>query len=175
VGQKPAHQSHKGGTESGRALLKKAANLLARRAYSRGDLRTRLLKTAGERQVDSTLDRLEHLKLLNDAEYAYNFALIKIGQENWGSAKVIAALHRRCVESGTIEKALRRVRAELGDETISVRYLRKCCGVHWPPTDPKQIQKLVTHLRRRGFDEDAIFRALREILPEPVLYRFEGE
>jgi len=175
VGRKPVHQSYKAGTESGRALLKKAANLLSRRAYSRGELKTRLLKIAGERQVDSILDRLEHLKLLNDAEYAYNFALSRIGQENWGSAKVVAALHRRCVESGTIEEALQRVRAELGAETISVRYLRKCCGAHWPPTDLKQIQKLMMHLRRRGFDEDTIFRALKEILPEPVLHRFEGE
>ena len=175
MGRKPADKNLKAGTDSGKALMKKAACLLARRAYSRGELRARLLNKAGERQVDSTLDRLEQLNLLNDAEYAYNFALYRLGQENWGSAKVAAALRRRCVESGTIEEALRRVRAELGNETISVRYLRKCCGEHWPPTDPNQIRRLLMHLRRRGFDENTIFHTLREILPGPVLQRFEGE
>ena len=60
--------------ERHKLLMKKAGALLARRAYTRGELRDRLVKTSGETPVESILDRLEQLNLLNDAAYAYNLA-----------------------------------------------------------------------------------------------------
>jgi SOS response regulatory protein OraA/RecX len=171
VNRHPTDQSND--SESNKALLKKAAALLAGRSYSRGELRLRLLKTAGEADVESALDRLEQLNLLNDAEYAYNFALYRIGRENWSRAKVVDALRRRQVESEIIDGALRRIHRDLGAETVSVEYMQKYCGKHWPLKNPAHIRKLVMHLRRRGFADGAIESALRKILPEPLFQRFE--
>jgi len=171
--RRPADQNHDVDSGSHKALLKKAAALLARRSYSRGELRVKLLKTAGASQVESVLDRLEQLNLLNDVEYAYNFALYRIGRESWGAAKVCDALRRRHVEAETIENALQRVRSELGEETVPVEYMQKYCGEPWPPTEPKHIQKLILHLRRRGFNDDTILGALKKALPMPVFQRFE--
>ena len=173
MAQRPPDQNNDAGAGSYNALLKKAAVLLARRSYSRGELRDKLLRTAAAAQVESTLNRLEQLNLLNDAEYAYNFALYRIEREVWGVAKVIDALRRRQVEPEIIEDALRRVQCELGVETVPVEYMQKYCGERWPPTDPAHIQKLITHLRRRGFGERAIGRALKGILPGPLYQRFE--
>ncbi len=161
------------GTESNKALLKRAAASLARRSYSRGELRIRLLKTAGKNEVESVLDRLEQLNLLNDAEYAYNFALYRIGRQNWSRAKVCDALRRRHVKSETIDGALQRIHYELGAETVSVEYMQKYCGKHWPLRNPAHIQKLVMHLRRRGFADDTIESALKKVLPKPLFQRFE--
>jgi SOS response regulatory protein OraA/RecX len=173
VARKPADQNHDTEAGSNRALMKRAAALLARRSYSRGELRGKLLPMADAGQVETTLDRLEQLNLLNDAEYAYNFALYRIGREIWGAAKVTAALRRRYVEPEIIEDALRRVQSELGSETVPVEYMQKFCGEHWPPTDPAHIRKLIMHLRRRGFGETTIERALKRILPPSAYRRFE--
>jgi regulatory protein len=171
--RKPADYSRDADAETCKALLKKAAAMLARRSYSRGDLRNKLLAKEAAPRVEAILDRLEQLNLLNDAEYAYNFALYRIERESWGAAKVTEALQRRHVDQETIENALRRVQSELGVETVAVEYMQKYCGKDWPPADPKQVQKLMVHLRRRGFGEDAIDRALKEILSGPLYKRSE--
>ncbi len=173
VTPRPADQNSGLDVESHRILMKRAAALLARRSYSRAELRSKLLKTASAPQVESILNRLEQLNLLNDAEYAYNFALYQIGREGWGAVKVDAALRRRHVQPEIIKDALRRVRSELGDETVPVEYMQKYCGKHWPPTDPARIQRLIMNLRRRGFGEAAIDRSLKKILPEPLYRRYE--
>jgi len=154
-------------------LLKKAGALLSRRAYSRGELRDQLAKMAGEPQVESALDRLEQLRLLNDADYAYNFAFYRIKQQGWGPAKVYDSLLRRRVAQPTIEQALKRVRSELDDESVLMEYMRKRYGKQGPPATPKEIGKLVLHLHRRGFDESIILNVLKRMIPAEVLRRFE--
>jgi len=62
--------------EPSKRLLHKAGRLLARRAYTRGELRTRLAKGGNEEDIAGVLDQLETINLLNDAETAYNFAFI---------------------------------------------------------------------------------------------------
>ncbi len=156
-----------------KSLMKKAGALLARRAYSRGELRNRLAKIADELQVESVLDRHEQLNLLNDADYAYNFALCRIRQEAWGPTRICQSLLRRNVAQATIDRALERVGNELGQEPILIEYIKKRCGKRGLPTDPKGIRKLVMHLLQRGFSEDQIFHALKQVIPAAVLHRFE--
>jgi regulatory protein len=156
-----------------KAVLKKAGSILSRRAYSRGELRNKLLKIAKEQQVETALNRLEQLNLLNDADYAYNFALYRITQEGWGPAKIYDSLLRRQVPHATIDAALERVCNEVDEESALVDYVKRHCSKKGPPTDPKGIRKLVMHLHLRGFDEDIIHRALDRIIPAMVLQRFE--
>ena len=154
-------------------LMKKAGTLLARRPYSRGELRDKLAQIAGALSVEPVLDRLEQLNLLNDAEYAYNFAFCRMRQYGWGAARVQNALLRRQVREAVIENALDRVRNESGGESNLDSYLRRYCGKRNLPSDIKALRKLILHLRRRGFDEDAILTALRPIIPAGLWRRFE--
>ncbi len=153
-------------------ILKKAGSLLARRSYSRQELRNKLLGFADKSQIESALDRLEQLNLLNDADYAYNFALRRTRQEGWGPTKILDSLLRRKVDPATIESALERVRNELGDESILVEYIRKRCAKQGMPADVRGVRNLVLHLRRRGFGEDMIFSALKQVLPSTLRERF---
>ena len=85
-------------------LMKRAAAFIARRAHSRGELRRKLSAAAEEgaqkddakiysaAEIETVLDRLERLNLLNDAEYAYNFAFSRIHDSGWGEEKVREAL-----------------------------------------------------------------------------------
>jgi regulatory protein len=156
-----------------KALLAKAGVLLARRAYSRGELRIKLAKLAGNPEVESALDRLEQLNLLNDADYAYNFALYWIRREGYAPAKVQDSLQRRHVHQATIECALQRVCNELRDESVLIEYIRRHCGKQGLPANPKDIQKLILHLNRRGFDKEAIVSALNQMIPTAAMRHFE--
>jgi SOS response regulatory protein OraA/RecX len=146
-------------------LLKKGFSLLSRRAYSRGDIRTKLLKFAEEKVVETVIKRLEQLKLLNDDDYAYNFSLSRIGREGWGPEKIKDALIRRQVPASAISVALDRIRAEVGNDYGLEVYLNKYCGKKGLPEDATSIRNLIAHLRRRGYHSDHIYGALKHILP----------
>ena len=159
-------------------ILKKAGSLLARRAYSRAELQIKLMRSklpnlARGKQLDAALDRLEQLNLLNDADYAYNFAFCRIKRQGWGPAKVYNSLLRRHVAPATIDSAIERVRSEVDEVSALTDYLERHCSKKGPPHEPKDIRRLVGHLRLRGFTEDAIFRGLRRIIPPVALERFE--
>ena len=155
-------------------LLKKAYALLARRAYGRCELKNKLAGTASESQIESALNHLEHLNLLNDDDYAYNFALHRIRQQAWSPAKVQHALIRRRIDTPVIARAIDRVYAESGSETdIVVAYIRKHCGKKGLPTDPKAIRGLVLRLRQHGFEEEPIIGAMRRLFPADTMQRFE--
>jgi regulatory protein len=157
----------------GTIIMEMAGKLLARRAYSRGELREKLAKKSQENSLDPVLDHLEKLNLLNDTEYAYNFALYRIGSEGWSSAKVTAALRRRYVAPSIIETVLERVFEELGETAPLLNYLKKRYGKIGPPRDHEAVNRLVVQLRRRGFDESTIYSALKEIIPPAIIRHLE--
>jgi regulatory protein len=159
--------------ERNKTILQKAGRLLAHRSYSRGELRVKLSQTADELLVEAALIRLEQLNLLNDADYAYNFALNRIKQEGWSSAKVSTSLLRRYIDPKTIESALERIREEIGYESSLLEYIDAHCRKQGTPTDPIHIRKLLQHLRRRGFEENEIFRVLKQKIPAEILRHFE--
>jgi len=159
--------------ESTEKLMNQAIRALARRAHSRGELEARLRLKAEEGEVSDVLRRLEELNLLNDEQFAYNFALWRMKQDGWGPAKALHSLIRRRVEPQLAKSAVERVRRELGDARLLQEYLDRYGGRHEPPRDRKSIQKLISRLQRRGFQEDVILAVLRQIIPPAAWQRFE--
>jgi regulatory protein len=160
-------------TELHKMLLKKAGALLARRSYSRGELRDKLARFAGGFPVEPVLDRLEQLNLLNDTDYAYNFALCRIRQRGWAPAKVQNSLLRRKIEPAVIENALEKAKRESRGESNLAHFVQKYCRKRGLPADSREIRKLVFFLHQRGYDEDNILDTLRQMLPHAVWQRFE--
>lgn len=160
--------------EPERMLMKKAGALLARRPHCRAELRKKLLTFAGELPTEAVLDRLEQLNLLNDADYAYNFALRRMLQDGWGPERVQLTLLRRGIDHDTVRQALGRIEGE--QTSVSVlgdyldRYLRSGKDI---PRTPQEIRKLIMHLRRRGFDEESILPAVRRLIPDAIWRLFE--
>jgi regulatory protein len=147
--------------------------LLARRAYARGELRARLVKAADEETVEGVLNQLERLNLLNDAEYAYNFAFCRIKQDAWGALRIRRSLTLRHVAPDLIEAALSRMQAEIGEQNSLEEYLERQYQKRGLPADRKGIQRLVLHLRRRGFNDEVIYSALRRMIQPAAWRRFE--
>lgn len=151
------------GSETSKKLLSRAGRILSRRAYSRGELRRKLSRYGEPELIESVLERLEELNLLNDAEYAYNFALCRMKQDGWGPLKVLQALRRCEVKSDLAEEMVALVRKEAGDMGLLQEYLQRHCRKTGLPQDRKGLQRLVSHLRRRGFQEETIYDALRHL------------
>jgi SOS response regulatory protein OraA/RecX len=129
---------------------------------------------ADSADVEEVLAHLQEVGLLNDADYAYNFALRRINEMAWGDAKVYHSLVRRHIASHLAESAIQKVHQEVGEEEVLARYLGKVAGRGGMPTDRKGIRKLIAHLRSRGFSEDHIWRCLRERVPAANWRRFES-
>lgn len=159
--------------ESARKLLQKAGRLLARRAYSRGELEAKLRSHAEEPKIREVLLRLQELNLLNDEQYAYNFAHCRMRQEGWGPLKVLHALLRREIASPVAESAIERVRRETGDGPLLSEYLDGYFAKRGKPQDRKGLQKLVSRLRRRGFQEAVVYDVLRQKVSAAIWQRFD--
>jgi regulatory protein len=154
-------------------LLQKAGSLLARRSHSRGELRDKLAAHGGAVEVETVLDRLERLNLLNDTDYAYNLAVRWIRQEGWGPIKVHHLLMRRHIAAPVADSAIDRVRLEISDEVALESYLKRLCRTHPLPGDRRGIHKLFLSLQRRGFPEEAIWSVLRKRIPLAAWQIFE--
>jgi SOS response regulatory protein OraA/RecX len=159
--------------ELDKKLLNRAGIFLSRRPYSRGELAAVLLKKAGPDSVEPVLDRLEQLKLLNDTEYAYNFAFNQLKFKGWGPVRVHQNLLLRKVPPGLAESTMNSIRAELSDREVLEGYLEKHCRRKGLPVDSRGIARLVSHLSRRGFVEETILQTLRQKVPSAVWERFD--
>lgn len=156
-------------------LLRKAGVLLARRAYTRGELRQKLSKLSQAEDVERVLCRLEDLHLLNDSEYAYNFASNRLRQQGWGPIKVFHALIRRHVSADVAKSALKRVREEAGERVWLEAYLEKYWRTKHLPRHRKDLRRLVAHLRQRGFHEESILEVLRRKVPAEAWNSFDAD
>lgn len=154
-------------------LMTRAGSLLSRRSYSCGEIRRKLLTSADAARVDQVVERLLELNLLNDADYAYNFAFARMNRDGWGSLKVLHALLRRQVPESLAEAAIERVQSAGDKEAFVVRYLDQYFSRREPPRDRKSLRRLITHLRRRGYRDDDIYSALRGRVPAAVWARFD--
>ena len=143
-------------------LQHEATRLLARRAFSRGELRDRLSESAEQQDLERVLDRLEELNLLNDLEYAYNLASDRSGR-GWGPGKIRAELARRQVPGSFIPDVIESVVSEADEPLVLARYLQHLLAKQNALVDQKKARKLIQHLQRRGFSESAIRRCLADV------------
>jgi SOS response regulatory protein OraA/RecX len=151
--------------DSDKKIMQKAGALLARRAYSRGEMRNKLDQLGEEQQIELVLDRLEQLNLLNDFDYAYNSACQWIKRDGWGPVRVYHRLLQRQVPAATAEAALQQMRQEIGDSEALEAYLAKRIKTQPMPAHRKGIQKLIASLQRRGYPHEAIWDVLRKRIP----------
>jgi regulatory protein len=154
-------------------LFNKAGALLSRRPYSRGELRLKLATEESPEAVEAVLDRLQELRLLNDAQYAYNFALCRLNNEGWGPIKVKDALLRRHVDPPTADSAIERVHEETNERVLLEQHLQKYFRKHSLPADRRGVARLISNLRNRGFRQNVVYDSLRRLIPASVWSRFE--
>ena len=136
------------------AAHRAALRAVARRAHARFDLRRRLLQRQHPAAaVDRALDRLSAAGLLDDAQFAADYAAQK-ARRGRGPARLVRDLQAQGVERRLAEDAVRTSLAREGvDPAAAVRALaekraKQLGGL--PPVVKKR--RLVAFLIRRGFD-----------------------
>ncbi len=135
-------------------LRLQALKLLARRDYSRAELRSRLLPHADSADaLDAELDRLQATQLLSDSRYATQRVAAR-GQR-YGDTRLRQELRQRGVSDDEIALAL----PEAGDE------MERCQQV-WArkfgqlPDSPAERARQMRFLQYRGFSATAIRHVL---------------
>ena len=164
-GQKQARQLRKKPEVSLRA---RALKYLARREYSRAELRGKLLPHAqadddfeqaidcsGLVNLDALLDDLTERGWLSDIRAATQ--LVHAKRSRFGTQRITYELRQRVIAEELISAALPELKAsEL--EAAKVVWQKK---FGTSPQDEKEKAKQVRFLQSRGFSLDAIFKVLR--------------
>ncbi len=140
-------------------LKARAIALLARREYSRAELRARLVAggdAADTAEVDRVLDELVVLGYLSDARFAHALVAHKSGA--YSRRAIGATLKARGVGGEDTAAALEGSDVDDSDALIAL-WRRKFGKV---PADDREKARQVRFLQRRGFGLSAIFKLLRE-------------
>ena len=141
-------------------LKARAIALLARREYSRTELRGKLLRSVDEADVDplsvdAALDELAALGYLSDSRFAT--AIVRQKSGGYSKRAIGATLKASGVAPETVSEAL--ASTEQDDEEAMVALWRKRFGkAH--ANDPEKARQ-VRFLQSRGFSLSAVFKLLR--------------
>ena len=143
-----------------------ALKLLDRQRYTRRELTRRLLEKGHESaEIESTLDRLAEVGLVDDVEYARAFIAGRWGRRAAGWRKIEQDLRGRGVSGEDITSGKVRFEAESGgaaDETAGARRVIEQSARRYAALDPRlRRERLTALLLRRGFSYDTIEQVLR--------------
>jgi regulatory protein len=148
------------------AAREAALRLLERTRRTRSDLARRLRdKGFAPPVIESVLERLAGVGLVDDAEYARAWLAGRLGRRPAGARKLENELRGRGVSSEDIAAARARLEDERGaaDEVTVARKVVAQAERRYRALEPRvRRQRLWALLARRGFDGDTIESALRD-------------
>ncbi len=140
--------------DAGHALRVAALRLLARREYSRAELKARLAAAGSQEELDSVLDTLQAERLLSDQRYASERVAARAVR--YGNARLKQELRQHGISDDDIAAAL----PEGGDEAARCRavWARKFGRL---PSDAAERGRQMRFLQYRGFSGEAIRGVMR--------------
>ncbi len=140
-------------------VLKKAFDLLSRRAHSTKELRDKLYKRDySKRDIDTVLAECERLGLLNDELFANDYAAELSGQGK-GRFKVKMKLRNKGLSDEHIEKALEKI-TDNEEENAEQALKGKLRSLIHEDDINKRRQKAYHFLAYRGFSSDIITKLM---------------
>lgn len=139
-----------------RTLKAQAVAHLARREYSRAELRSRLLRGAASAEaVDAALDELAAAGLLSETRFAH--AVVRQKSGAYSRRAIGETLKAKGVTGDAAKEALASHAVDDADALVAA--WRRRFGV--APRDDREKARQVRFLQSRGFALSAIFRLLR--------------
>ncbi|MGU3294375.1 regulatory protein RecX [Williamsia sp. M5A3_1d] len=168
--------SGRGGSRPEATAYDSALRLLGVRARSRSELRTRLLgKDFEPAEVDSVLDRLAAVGLVDDADFALQWVRARHEHSGRGRTALRHELRTKGVDPAVAEAALATIDADEERLRAADLVARKVSG--WTvdmiadrDERDRRTRRLVAMLARRGYgsaDAFEIVRAALDDLPDP--------
>ena len=145
----------------------RALNLLGFRARSVAELRRRLIeKGSPTAEVEEVLSRLVDQKLLDDADYARQFARARITGAGASRIRILQELRRKGIATDVAERALEELHEDEGmDPSESIhRVAEKKWRSLQALDELTGRRRLYGFLARRGFGPDEIRRAIEKVV-----------
>lgn len=149
-----------------RSTYDRALTLLEHRARSVAELRRKLIeKGAPKGETDEVIGRLLDQKLLDDADFARQFARTKITGPGASRIRILQELRRKGVASDVAQRALDELGEEEGvDASASIhRVAEKKWKTLAKLDDFTRRRRLYAFLARRGFNPDEIRAAMHAV------------
>jgi len=142
-----------------RSLEARAIGLLARREYSRAELRARLAHHAPDAQaLEATLDQLAEKKLLSDERFVGSLVRRRAGR--FGLARIRHELQAHHLSPEQLEPALGALKASEFDRALQVWQKR----FGQAPATLEDRARQMRFLAGRGFAADVIHRVVGRAL-----------
>jgi regulatory protein len=144
-----------------RSPMQRAVAALARREYSRAELRAKLLRTAAEGDdaatVDAALDQLAAKGMLSDQRFAAS--RVRVRAQRFGAERIRRELKRYGLAEDVVRDAMALVS---GSEIERAQQLwQRKFGV--PPADQVQRAKQMRFLAARGFSAETVMAVMKTI------------
>ncbi len=142
-----------------------ALRALGLRIHSREEMRRKLAARAGEAEfVDAVMERLDQAGLLDDRQFAVEFARFRAHRRRLGRIRIAAELRQRGVADEFISEALDAALPTEEDEAVLVRrrITKRLESGRARTIDAKMFRSLYSALLRAGFSSaiirDELFR-----------------
>ena len=145
----------------------RALNLLAFQARSARDLRRKLVqKGEPAEHVDRAIERLTAQGLLDDAQFARQLARSKVASQGASRRRLQQEMFKRGVAREVADEAIAEVyEDEQVDEGVLVEEVARKKVRSLAKLDPEaRRRRLYAFLARRGYEGEAIRRAMRAVL-----------
>jgi regulatory protein len=144
--------------------LQKAFRMLALRARSERELRTKLKEKKFDGQaVDRVIARLYELNYLDDEAFARQWARRMAVDKLSGNRRIEISLREKGVDRITCERVLAEIRQEAPEkEAIRQLIRKKLKGAGLQKQDGREKRSLVQHLLGRGFAPGLIYEMIQE-------------
>jgi regulatory protein len=144
-------------TRPPKSIKARAIAALARREYSRAELRAKLVAAgAAPQETDAALDEVAALGYLSDARYAQAAVSRKAGTHS--RRAIEESLKAKGVATDVAGAAL--AATAVDDRDVMVALWRRRFGV--APANEREKARQVRFLQSRGFALSAIFKLLRD-------------
>jgi regulatory protein len=143
--------------------FQRAAKLLAAKPRSIAELRERLLqgRYASKTVVEEVITRLREYGYLNDENFAFSFASLKVKQQAIGRRRLERDLSLKKVDQAVAEEALDQVFAETSEEELIDRAIEKRVRLRGRPENRAEAKSLFDHLLRQGFPFELVNEKVR--------------
>lgn len=144
--------------------LQKAFRLLALRARSERELRSKLMeKKIDDQVIDSVVARLYELSYLDDDTFARQWARRLAVDKLSGNRRIEISLQEKGVGRDVCEQVLAEIRQDIPErEAIRQVIRKKLKGGKIQRQDGRGKRSLAQYLLGRGFTPDLIYEMIRE-------------
>jgi regulatory protein len=146
-------------------LWEYALRLLSQRAYSTGELRTKLATRAETAAVlNEVMAKLKEYEIVDDKKFAELYAASRRDNERFGKLRILRELKARKVPQAVAERAVAKIFSHVDEEALATQHLeRKYRGSNLTEflQEESRLASAFRRLRRAGFSTSSSIAVLK--------------